>query len=91
MIGSTRAGSMDGCEAILEHLSPFRQRLESRATEQAWYELQQPQYRYVQMMDRPKIIYPDIAKSCRFTIDRSGCLCKDTTFALPVEDFALLV
>ncbi|HSV93926.1 MAG TPA: DNA methyltransferase, partial [Desulfobacterales bacterium] len=52
--------------AILDHLLPYRARLQNRATRQAWYELQQPQARYAATFLEPKIVYPDIAKEPRF-------------------------
>ncbi len=79
-----------GCEQILEHLRPFKSRLLQRATRQEWYELQQPQQRYVGLMSRPKLIYPDIANECRFTLDVEGYICGDTTFAIPLADLTLL-
>ncbi len=81
---------MDRYSAILEYLEPFRTKLKQRATKQEWYELQQPQKRYVELMQVPKIIYPDIANECRFTLDQSGFVCGDTTFAIPTDDLVLL-
>jgi len=79
-----------GCKEILRHLQAFKTRLEGRATHQEWYELQQPQERYVQLMEQPKIVYPDIAADCRFTIDYEGQICGDTTFAIPTNDLSLV-
>ncbi|MEO8166426.1 MAG: TaqI-like C-terminal specificity domain-containing protein, partial [Betaproteobacteria bacterium] len=78
------------CNAILDHLQPYKQRLLQRATQQEWYELQQPQKRYVDLMKAPKIVYPDIAKDCRFAIDSAGYVCGDTTFAIPGSNLKLL-
>jgi len=78
------------CDAVVEHLRPFKRKLLKRATKQEWYELQQPQRRYVDLMKRPKIVYPDIAKRCRFTVDTSGHICGDTTFAIPCSNLKLL-
>jgi hypothetical protein len=76
--------------AIVDHLRPYKSRLEQRATAQKWYELQQPQARYVQLMGLPKIVYPDISQQCRFTLDTRGHICGDTTFAIPQGDLELL-
>ena len=77
---------VDAIPEVLAHLRPFKSRLQARATQQEWYELQQPQEAYVQLMSHPKIVYPDIAKDCRFTIDNQGHICGDTAFALPLDD-----
>ena len=60
---------------VLEHLRSFKQQLQKRATKQEWYELQQPQLAYRELMERPKIVFPDIATTCRFAIDTRGRLC----------------
>ncbi len=76
--------------AVVEHLRQFRDRLQKRATKQAWYELQQPQYAYVPLMERPKIVFPDIATGCRFTLDEEGHFGANTVYFLPTDDRALL-
>src|SRR5450756_456497 len=76
--------------SVLEHLRPFRDRLEGRATEQAWYELQQPQYRFSKYMDAPKIVFPDIAKGPRFAMDLAGHYDSNTIYFIPLEDYFLL-
>jgi len=90
IIYTPRGADISKCKKILQHLRPFKARLDARSTRQKWYELQQPQERYVKMMEEPKIIYPDIATECRFTIDNLGQVCGDTTFAIPTRDLALL-
>lgn len=79
-----------GLEKVLEHLRPLRTKLEGRATDQEWYELQQPQQVYAEAFDRPKIVYPDIAKFPRFALDESGAYVDCTAFALPTNDLYLL-
>jgi hypothetical protein len=76
--------------AVLEYLLPFRQQLENRATQQHWYELQQPQFAYKAWMEAPKIVFPDIARSCRFTLDASGHFSANTVYFIPTDDLALL-
>ncbi len=76
--------------AVEEYLRPFRDRLEHRATKQEWYELQQPQCRFSTFMDKPKIIFPDIAKSPRFALDRDGYYGANTTYFIPGADCYLL-
>jgi len=76
--------------SIIEHLRPFRKRLENRATRQAWYELQQPQFAYVDYLESPKIVFPDIATGCRFALDEGGHYGANTVYFLPTNSHALL-
>ncbi len=79
-----------GLGAVLEHIRPFRERLESRATRQQWYELQQPQERYSPSFSKPKILYPEIAKEPRFTLDSDGYFVNNKVFVIPMNDLFLL-
>jgi hypothetical protein len=81
---------MEPFPAVLEHLRPYKQQLQKRATKQAWYELQQPQLAYREIMERPKIVFPDIATTCRFAIDAQGRFGANTVYFLPVADPFLL-
>ncbi len=76
--------------AVLEHLRPFKEQLQKRATKQAWYELQQPQLAYMELMLRPKIVFPDIATTCRFALDSERRFGANTVYFLPTDDLALL-
>ncbi len=76
--------------AVLDHLRPFKSQLEGRATQQAWYELQQPQFAYKELLERPKIVFPDIATSCRFSLDHDGHFSANTVYFLPTDDLRLL-
>lgn len=76
--------------AVIEHLKPYRIKLEQRATKQEWYELQQPQQRYTVAFNKPKIVFPDIAKEPRFAFEESGSYMGDTTFLIPEYDLYLL-
>ncbi len=76
--------------AIKDFLKPFRQELESRATKQEWYELQQPQEAYATFFDKPKIIYPDIGKEPRFVLDNSSYYVEATAFVIPTSDWYLI-
>jgi hypothetical protein len=75
---------------LLAQLSPYRSRLEARATKQPWYELQQPQGYYMNQYEAPKIIFPDIAQRHRFSLDRSGQYPANTAYVIPVDDLYLL-
>jgi hypothetical protein len=76
--------------AVIAHLRPYRQQLEQRATEQEWYELQQPQMRYMPAFERHKIVMPDIAKGLRFAFDTSGAYLTNTAYFIPTDDLYLL-
>jgi hypothetical protein len=76
--------------AVLEHLLQYKKKLQQRATKQKWYELQQPQYAYVEYMTKPKIVFPDIATGCRFALDRDGYFGANTVYFLPTDDLRLL-
>ncbi len=81
---------MDKYPAALEYLSEFKDKLKNRATKQEWYELQQPQYNYYEYFEKPKIVFPDIAKETRFAIDNNGLFCANTVYFLPVVNKYLL-
>jgi type I restriction-modification system DNA methylase subunit len=75
---------------VLRHLKPFRAQLEERATQQNWYELQQPQLNFAKYMDGPKIIFADIATAPRFALDDAGHYGSNTTYFIPLRDLYLL-
>ncbi|MEQ8192197.1 MAG: DNA methyltransferase, partial [Candidatus Eremiobacterota bacterium] len=54
-----------------------------------WYELQDTTDYYLEL-SKSKIIWPEIAKESRFTIDREGLFLNKTCFFSPVEDLYLL-
>jgi N-6 DNA Methylase/TaqI-like C-terminal specificity domain len=74
---------------VLEYLQPFKSKLEARATEQEWFELQQAQFRYAKNFSSPKIVYRDIADRPSFSVDKSGSFIDMTCFVIPSDDFAL--
>lgn len=76
--------------AVIKHLSAFRKRLEHRANKQEWYELQQPQQRFEFAYTQPKIIYPDICKEPRFTLDPTGHYLDATATCILTDDLFLL-
>lgn len=75
---------------IEEYLRPFKSDLEARATEQAWYELQQPQYRYSKFFEAPKIIYQDIARYFGMAWDETGAYLANTCYFIPTDEKWLL-
>lgn len=82
--------NIDKISNIIDFLSQYKIELEKRATKQNWYELQQPQYEYSLHFYKPKIMYPEIAHSSRFTIDYSGAFTNNKCFCIPSNDLYLL-
>ena len=76
--------------AIRDWLLPFKPELEKRATKQEWWELQQAQLAYQSHFSSPKILYPDITESAKFSIDSSGLFIDCTVFQIVNADPALL-
>ena len=76
---------------IIEYLTPFKERLMNRATEQEWFELQQPQQAYSKYMESPKIIYQIFQVKPCFTYDVKGMFyTNNATYVIPHPDFYLL-
>lgn len=75
---------------VKEYLKPFRRKLEARATEQEWYELQQPQAAYVPFFNAEKIIYPQISIHARFCMDTVKFFTNQKCFIIPSSDWYLL-
>lgn len=75
--------------AIANHLKQFKTALENRAVKQPWFQLQQAQNRDG-IWENPKIVYPDIGKESRFTIDFEGIYVDMKGFVFPSDDFCLL-
>jgi NOL1/NOP2/fmu family ribosome biogenesis protein len=75
--------------ALSHHLSQYKERLRKRWDQgKYWWELRACAY-YMQF-EKPKILYPDIAKKCEFTYDEDGYLSGNTTYFLPTDDSVLL-
>lgn len=84
---------------ISEHLESYRSYpgsdgkmmgLDHRATEQEWFELQQPQMAYRKYFDGAKIVYPEIGKEARFVLETEGKYLNNKCFFLPLSDWYLL-
>jgi hypothetical protein len=88
----TPKGALDIADypAVEAWLAPLRERLETRATQQRWFELQQAQRAYRARFAGPKIVFPDISQGPKFALDESGGLIDATAFCLPCADLALL-
>lgn len=102
MIFSRRGIEIDAYPAVKSHLSKFRSQLEPRPADwtpptpdeewpgrkpgtYAWYEIQDA-VDYWQLMEAPKILYPDIAWTPSFSIDTSGVFPNNTGYFIPTGD-----
>jgi len=99
----TRRGiQIDNYPAIKKYLSAYQERLMPKPKDwqgadwpgrkpgtYEWYEIQDT-IDYYQEFEKPKIIYPDIAKESRFAFDRDNLYPADTTFIIPLVDLYLL-
>jgi len=75
--------------AVHNHLLPWRDRLESRSDRgPQWWELRA--CTYYELMSRPKIVFPDIAREPRVTLDADGHVLLNTTYFIPTDDLYLL-
>jgi hypothetical protein len=55
----------------------------------AWYEIQDD-VAYFEVFDKPKIIFPDIAKAPRFALDNDGHYLANTAYCIGSDDLYLL-
>lgn len=96
----TRRGiNIDQYPAIKEYLSQWKEDLTPKQDKNQkrgrkpgrykWYEIQDD-VAYYQEFEKPKIIYPDIAKSPRFYYDKEGYFLANTGYAIGVDDLYLL-
>lgn len=77
--------SIEDYPKIKEYLLKFKSKLQKRATNQAWYEIQQPQEKFTELFDKPKIIYPDCAKEMRSLYDESGAYGTMAMYFIPYD------
>jgi hypothetical protein len=75
--------------AIENYLSQYKNRLEIRAGDSKWFELQASPAE-VNRFERRKIVYPDIASSCEFSFDNNSIFPDCTLFFIPSESEYLL-
>lgn len=76
--------------AVRDALLPFRAKLESRATPQEWFELQQAQEAYSPFLQGEKIIYPQFSQGRKFSLDAEGYHANNKCYYVPTGDLALL-
>lgn len=74
---------------VFEHLTQYREHLEKRWDKgEYWYQLRPCSY--YNEFEKPKIIYPNIAKEPLFALDRSKYYPNQKCFVLGIEDSFLL-
>lgn len=76
--------------AIRDWLLPYKARLEKRATQQAWFELQQAQEAYSARYAATKISYPHFNREPNFSLETAGAFSNDKSYAIPSDDLCLL-
>lgn len=75
--------------AIRDHLLAYKNRLEDRATQQEWFELQQAQLAYQDALHAPKVIWPQILDKASFCYDDKGFFLINKAYFFPCDDIAL--
>ncbi|NJL06446.1 MAG: N-6 DNA methylase [Chloroflexaceae bacterium] len=85
LILSRRGINITQYPAIYEHLKQFKQRLELKAGNNAWYELQASPGD-VERFEQPKIIYPDIYEHQSFAFDDQSFYCVNTCYFIPTTE-----
>lgn len=78
---------IDEYPAIRDWLLPFKDRLEARATQQEWWELQQAQLAYQKKFEEIKIVYPIISQGRKFALDQQGYFINDKCFMINADYF----
>jgi type I restriction-modification system DNA methylase subunit len=75
--------------AIFKHLKQYQQQLEKRTDKgKHYWELRACDY--YDVFEMPKIIYPDIAKDRRMTLDTKGYFFGNSAYFIPTDDKYLL-
>ena len=76
-------------QPVAEHLEQFREAAKARQDSgEFWWELRPCDY--YEVFSKTKVIYPDITKGPRFTLDSSGALVANTGYVLGTDDPFLL-
>jgi hypothetical protein len=99
LIFTRRGVDIDRYPAIHEHLAQWKEDLAPKKNKNAkrgrkpgryeWYEIQDD-VAYWEVFDKPKLIFPDIAKGPRFSFDTGGHYLANTAYCLGTDDLYLL-
>ena len=76
--------------AIEKFLSAHRKKLEARATEQEWFELQQPQEVTRKAFEGPKIVYPEFSRGPEFSATEREYYGNNKIFFFDFVDYCFL-
>jgi hypothetical protein len=75
--------------AIFDYLQQWQSDLEKRGDKgKYWWELRACDY--YDAFEKPKIMFPDIAKDLRFSLDRTKLYGNNTMYFMPVDDLYLI-
>ena len=80
---------IDAYPAIRTHLEPFREKLESRATKQEWFELQQAQEAYLPYFEGEKILYGEFSSENLFSLNKDHFV-NNKCYFVPATELWLL-
>jgi len=83
--------NIDHYPAIKNHLSNYKEELEKRATNQKWFELQQPQRRFTELFESDKIIFSEIALEMRALLDKGKAYGTMKMFFIPYNPIVLAI
>ncbi|CAG0976982.1 Modification methylase PaeR7I [Anaerolineae bacterium] len=95
VIFTRRGVDIERYQAIRRHLTQYRMRLIPGGTNgrkpgpYKWWEIQD-NIAYYREFDKPKIVWPDIAKRPEFAFDRTGAYGGNTMYIIPVVDYYFL-
>lgn len=81
--------TIDDYPAVRDWLSPYKAALESRATKQEWFELQQAQESCLSHYDGRKIVYGEFSNENLFSLDSSHYINNKCYFIPSVDPFLL--
>ncbi len=100
LIFTKRGIDLNNYKAIAQHLLQFKAELEPKPANwddklqgewqgrkqgtYQWYEIQDT-IAYYGEFEKPKIIFPDIAKGCTFAFDIEGMYSTNTTYFIPID------
>ena len=75
--------------ALMQYLEPFEERARHRRDKgEFWWELRA--CTYLEEFHKNKIVYPEIARESRFTLDAEGYFLNNKVFFIPVDDTYML-
>ena len=93
LIFTRRGIRIEDYPAIESYLAQFKEQLMPGSGRKPgnykWFEIQDT-IDYWREFEKPKIVYPDIAKACEFAVDRKSAYVDCTLFFIPFSDLYLL-